>query len=543
MGYLRLAVGTATSVSTKGVVPDNYNPKQLYVEIKNAAGAIVESTDNYTEWEGKQFKLKAGAYTITASSNGFDGNASGTDIPYYKGSTQVTVTEGKEMTAKIICKLANVKVTVSFDDSFTKSFKSAVVLIESKVAGISGQNIMMGVQNKSVYFPEGDLKATITVINNAGKPNTLSRDFTKVKARDHYILNYRVSESGSVGDITVSVDETEKEYTYGITVPVTSSTQLEVTSANAWSNFALLEGKIASIKEGVELDPTCMKFEYKTESAAEWSECNATKEGDSFKATLKGLTPATSYSYRLSYDKAGDNYASDAKVFTTETAKILPNGNMDSWYKNGKTWYANLESNFFWDSSNPGTTTGAGAMVNVNPTQGNNSKVHTAGGQSAELRSQFASAIGIGKFAAGSLYSGKFNSLVSTKGAKIDFGQSFTERPTQLRGWFQYSTGKIDYQGESQPNNTVGKGDQDLWSAYIVLTTGTYQLNNTDMAGTSKDFAKLLADDTDNFVVAYGALPDEQCVASSTWKEFTINLVYKNLEKKPTHIIVVFSSS
>ncbi|WP_455635736.1 DUF4493 domain-containing protein [Parabacteroides sp.] len=545
MGYLRLAVGTATSVSTKGVVPDNYNPKQLYVEIKNAAGIIVESTDNYTEWEGKQFKLKAGAYTITASSNGFDGNASGVDIPYYKGSTQVTVIEGKEMTADIICKLANVKVTVNFDDSFTKSFKSAVVLIESKVAGISGQNIMMGVQNKSVYFPEGDLKATITVINNAGKPNTLSRDFTKVKARDHYILNYRVSESGSVGDITVNVDETEKEYTYRITVPIISLTQLEVTSANAWSNFALLEGKIASIKEGVELDPAYMKFEYKTESAAEWSECSATKEGDSFKAALKGLTPATSYSYRLSYDKAGDNYTSDAKSFTTEATKALPNGNMDGWYKSGSTWYANTDaSNFFWDSSNPGTTTGiAETFVNINPTLSNTSTVHTAGGKSAELKSHGIDVFGIKKFAAASLYSGRFNDLVGTDGAKIDFGQSFTTRPTQLKGWFQYFTGDIDWCGANQPANTVAKGDQDLWSAYIVLTTGTYQLNNTDMAGTSKDFAKLLADDTDNFVVAYGALPNEQCVASSTWKEFTINLVYKNLEKKPTHIIVVFSSS
>ena len=109
-----------------------------------------------------------------------------------------------------------------------------------------------------------------------------------------------------------------------------------------------------------------------------------------------------------------------------------------------------------------------------------------------------------------------------------------------MRGWFQYSAGKIDYLEGAQP---VAIGDPDLWSAYIVLTTGTYQLNNTDMAGTSKDFAKLLADDADNFVVAYGALPDAQCVASSAWKEFTIDLVYKNLEKKPTHIIVVFSSS
>lgn len=133
VGYLRVEIGTATSVSTKSTVPENYNPKQLYVEIKNEAGSVVESTENYAEWEGKQLKLKAGSYTITASSNGFDGNASGVDIPYYKGSTKVTVLEGKEMTADIICKLANVKVTVNFDDSFKKIFCecSCVSRIES----------------------------------------------------------------------------------------------------------------------------------------------------------------------------------------------------------------------------------------------------------------------------------------------------------------------------------------------------------------------------------------------------------------------------
>ena len=124
----------------------------------------------------KQLKLKSGTYMITASSNGFDGNASGVDIPYYKGSTQVTIVAGKEVTASITCTLANVKVTVNFEDSFTNSFKSAVVLIESKVPGISGQNLMMGAQNKSIYFPEGDLKATITVINKANQTHTLSQD-------------------------------------------------------------------------------------------------------------------------------------------------------------------------------------------------------------------------------------------------------------------------------------------------------------------------------------------------------------------------------
>ena len=91
------------------------------------------------------------------------------------------------------------------------------------------------------------------------------------------------------------------------------------------------------------------------------------------------------------------------------------------------------------------------------------------------MKSQYASAFGIGKFAAASLYAGSFVELVGTNGAKINFGQPFTARPTQLTGWYQFSTGEIDYCGSNQPANTVKKGDTDLWSAYVVLTTGTYE--------------------------------------------------------------------
>ena len=53
----------------------------------------------------------------------------------------------------------------------------------------------------------------------------------------------------------------------------------------------------------------------------------------------------------------------------------------------------------------------------------------------------------------------------------------------------------------------------------------------------------MLQDDNDSFVVAYGILPDAECVPSAEWKRFSIDLVYKNLKVKPTHIIIVISSS
>lgn len=55
MGYLRLDVTAVSSTNTKSAVPENYNPKQLHVEIKDASGNIVKRTDNFDlEWKGKE---------------------------------------------------------------------------------------------------------------------------------------------------------------------------------------------------------------------------------------------------------------------------------------------------------------------------------------------------------------------------------------------------------------------------------------------------------------------------------------------------------
>lgn len=542
-GYLRVNVGTLVSVNPQNTrIAAGYNPKQIALEILDSSNKVVKSVADWTDLEGVQLELEAGTYTINASSNGFDGSESGIDIPYYAGSAQVAVQTGKEVTATVTCTLANVKVTVNFDESFVKAFQSAAATVASKVSGVNPLNFVMGTASGSAYFPVGDLTATIAVTNKAGIQHSQTNEITNVKARDHYILNYKVASSGN-GSVNVVVDGTEKTYTYTFEVPTKSTTKLQVNAANAWSRFASLEGEVVS--SASTLDDANMTFEYKASDATAWTSLAPTKDGNLFKATLKGLEPNKTYSYRLKYSDGAEEYMSDAVSFTTEGVTALVNGNLDGWYKSGKTWYAASQDYFttnggsFWDSSNPGTTTGAGALINVNPTQGNSATVHTMGGQSAELKSQYASAFGIGKFAAASLYAGKFNSLVGTNGAKIDFGQPFTSRPTQLHGFFQYTAGVIDYKGDSTPADLGIVKDKtlDQCAVYIALTTKAYQVNNTDLS-TFIDF------NNDPGIVAYGELPASDCVSTNgAWKEFAIDLKYHSLTTKPTHIIVVCSSS
>ena len=542
-GYLIIEAIPYAGVTTKSSVPENYNPTQLQVEIRNAAGELVKSTDNYEKnWKGTRIDLPAGNYTITASSAGFDGQASGFDIPYYVGTQTVTVTNRKEVQADVVCRLANVKVSVAFDATFQSTFKSAQVTIASKVSGIAAQVVRMGTAYSAIYLPEGNFTAKVELTNKANQTHSLTREFTDVKARDHFQLNYKVVEQGNAS-ITVEADSQEQLFSFTFNVSKQVVTSLGVKMPNTWSTFAYLEGEVTSFTGT--MDPAGMTFEWKRPEESQWNSLPAQQNGQSYTQKLTGLTPGTNYQYRMSYTKGEESYTSEALTFSTETQTELPNGKMDDWYKNDKTWYAISAADYqsgnrFWDSSNPGSTTGAGALINVNPTTGNSSVVHTPGGQSAQFKSQYLSAMGIGKFAAASLYAGQFMNLVGTSGAKLRFGQPFTARPTQLRGWAQYAGVSIDYKGENQPAGTVNKGDPDLWSAYIALVDlgsadGIY-VDNTDMS-TFPNY------DTDERVVAYGALPDSECGNTTDWKQFTINLVYRSLTRKPTHIIIVLSSS
>ena len=547
-GCLRILAET-TGITSR--VIEGYNPKQLAVQIVNASGVTVESTDDFSEWEtaGKTFRLAPGTYTIKAASYGFDGSESGFDVPYYAGSVQATVKAGTTTVANLTCTLANVKVSVEFDETFKTAFKSANAVVKSAVSGVASQTFVMGETTKAAYFPVGNLTSTITVVNKLDKTYSAENVVDNVKARDWVKFVYKAKETGT-GGVKVDIADNGHKYTFTFDVTMEDNKSIDdltmvMNDANSFATCAYVEGSITAKKgEGV-VDPAKMFIEYKKASASEWTSVAATVNGtDAYKATLTGLTAETAYQYRMAYRDGDTNFESEAKSFTTEAATALINGNMNDWYKSGKTWYACSESYFstngssFWDSSNPGTTTGAGALVNKNPTQGNATTVHTAGGKSAELKSQYASAFGIGKFAAASLYTGKFNKLQGADGAVIDFGQPFTARPTQLHGYFQYTSAKINYVGKDTPAsaNIVKNQTDDICSIYIALTTEVKTVDNT-VVSTFVNW------ETDPAVVAYGELPASDCVTTNGWKEFTIDLKYHNLTAKPTHIIIVCSSS
>lgn len=518
VGYLSLSVGRDASTETKAPA-EGYTGKQIGVQIINAKNVVVKQTDNWEDWKGTALELPIGSYTIKASSSGFDGSEAAWEAPYYTASQVVTIENGQSENVKLVCTLANVKVTVNYDADLIAAFKSVAATVNTMPFPTT--------ETRSAYFPVGKLTAAITVVSETKGSNTLTKEFADVKARDHYILNYKMAESGT-GNVTVKVDPTTNKYEYTFTI---GKLEKDCTlSANAWSNFAYLT---ATDLSGTTAEMT-FKFQYRKQGDENWIDLAANVAGKGYTTDkITGLTAGTTYEYQL-VATTGDvsETIGKAGTFTTETILALQNAGFEDWYKNDKIWYAASSSvfsagNYMWDTSNPG-----GGKFGYNPTTGDTNVKH-GGNYSAKLESQYA----VIKFAAASLYYGRFNSLQGTSGAKIDFGQAFTSRPTAFHGYYQYAPVAIDNVGSKQPSGTVSKGDMDICSIYIALSKKKYTVDNTD-ASTFINFAN------DDNIIAYGELPASDCVnTNGNWKEFTINLKYKNITDKPSYLIIVCSSS
>ena len=585
IGYLRLQMGVNESTNTKA--GEVYNPEQMAVQIIRTDGTVVEETSNFAaEWQGKQIALPVGTYTLQASSAGFDGQSSGFNKPYYAGQTEFVIEKGKEINATVTCTLANVKVTVNFDKSFQKYFKAATVTVgeneteEESAAtdpSITPLVFEMGKEQGSGYFPAIDLQAKLELTNLQDETFSQTDAIRNVKPRDHYILNYSVGIGE--GSINIDVDETRHTYTFNINISTTPKTSLAAPTVNAWGKLAYLEGSVISAVET--LDTSLMKFQYRKKGDTEWADASTTTydetpaqgttpttdEGDktpkgTFKATLTGLTPETEYECRLVY--ADEEYSSDATSFTTEATPALYNGNFDDWHQYGKIWYAIHANdatsddgeflNSYWDSGNPGAAT-----MSKNPTV-STQDTPTGVGQAAMLSSQFVGIFGIGKFAAGNIYTGHYcETIMDPMGARIRFGQEFASRPTQLKGWYKYTRGtSIDQSQNDACKAELEQSGGDKCAIYIALADNVGFTDNNMRPAAFEINNSLSADDPANFkykytidfsennpnIVAYGTITDEEAKGTNgEWKEFTINLEYRDLTRKPKYIIVVASAS
>lgn len=288
---------------------------------------------------------------------------------------------------------------------------------------------------------------------------------------------------------------------------------------DAWVKVAYLRGTGQSGQEH--------GFKYRKDGG-EWITVDPSlvvSTGGSFTARITGLEPQQDYSVVAI---SGTDEGSEVS-FRTQPLIPLENPSFDQWHLSGKIWNPWAEGGQpFWDTGNKGATT----LGDSNTQPGDPAPGLT--GHSARLESRFVGIAGLGKFAAGNLFAGKYVRTDGTNGI-LNFGQPYTSRPTRLKGKFNYTTGPIDYYSTSNPDFTAYKDKPDTCIVYIALIDGDPVEIRT------KPSERKLFNPKDASVIAYA----EMAAGASTggWREFSIELDYRATNRVPTYIVLTCSAS
>lgn len=244
--------------------------------------------------------------------------------------------------------------------------------------------------------------------------------------------------------VDVYQQEVVETITYTVR-PNLSVMTMPVNDGEVWAKHVVLRGFCDPSGTGV-------YFRYGVSGTNEntWLQtANVQPDGDgNVQTQITGLTAGTTYEYKLYATLNGDPLEGEISTFVTEEAAQLPNSGFEDWHhENGATWRIFAEgSTMFWDSGNEGASTGSAAILGAkNPTQRDNT-VLNSGQYSAKLQSQYVGLGGsLGKFAAGNIFTGKYNQTLGTSGGLLEWGREFTTRPTKMKGWYKYAPVVIDY--------------------------------------------------------------------------------------------------
>ena len=263
-------------------------------------------------------------------------------------------------------------------------------------------------------------------------------------------------------------------------------------------------------------------------NGGEWQEVVAQAGANGmYTATITNLSPATNYSYKLVIDGAD---AGKGLAIATAAGAQIPNGDMENWSEDATGIIVPFAAGEpeFWLTGNKGA-----AMANAVLTQASNDvRPGSTGVRSAHLKSQKASVMGIGKFAAGNLFTGTF--ALNGMDGIVTFGRdfTFTAKPKSLSFWMKNNEGTID-----EGSHASGT---DIYTVMVIITDGTTFAVNT------KDTSSFLVLDelkNKDGVIAWGYITGTDSRAD--WTEETINLTYRpGMESaKPKKLIVSFTPS
>lgn len=279
--------------------------------------------------------------------------------------------------------------------------------------------------------------------------------------------------------------------------------------------------------QGVVLDSaaTNVAIKYRT-VGGEWNSLETTKstEANIYSAYLE-FGQGQSYEYALFIN---DVAVGNVLSITTPVGIQIPEADMENWTnKDNKIWCPTSSLlSATWDTGNHAT----GGMNLGNLTSPSDDvRPGSTGTKSAYMASMKAAVFGIGAFAAGNLFVGKFVDI-DGMGGIVDFGKpiDLTLRPKAVKMWMKSNCGTIN-----EGSHTSGI---DLTKIFICLCDRTepYRVNTNDKETL---FNPLTAPN----VIAHGVF--ESTTSVPEWTELVIPIEYKDNNTKPNFLVFTLTCS
>lgn len=480
----------------------------------------------------------------------------------YKGSKEFTITNGNVTNVEVVANVNNAVTCISFNKTVAENFAAGYTLTigldadtqlvyDAAKSGSEGYFIIAGLDEPSFTWTFNG-----TLLKD-GSAFTKTGTIEGIQTGKMYKMNFKYTIKDGDLVFTLMVDTTTETFDDTIIFePV--STGLALSPAHEiWAAHATVHADI----DPAENAGATVKFAYSSDDST-WLEKDGVDNGDgTWKAYVDHLTPSTEYTYKLMIN---GEQVGDPLTFTTEAAPRLPNGSFEYVSKvTGKSYYKFYDpscgvedgSYMFWGSGNgegPDGVNGSASMDIIITTIDTNDKID--GKQS--VVAQTSSMVGV--LAAGNIFTGQFAGLVGTSGGKVNFGRPWTSRPTALKLYCKYNTGKMNIIKGAPAGVSLSSNDYDRAQIKFALGTWNYKTYggtaqspvhiNTTSESTFVDYTK------DGSTIAYGDLiiyNDGYSISGGTkvlattsgWIEYTIPLNYKDLTKTPTHIIISCASS
>lgn len=249
-GYLQLALEKDLSVITKANISISEEP--LSVEVKNAQGEVVKKYDDfYAEATSARIVLPSGAYTIQAYSKKDMRNPGFGQAYYASPVTPVTVGAGEVQTLRLVCVLANVKVSVEYTEAVRAYFKK----YQATVSNTHGSVLFNETERRAAYFAPEPISVSLDLINNTDQPFSVKKEISETKPREYYKLRFDIEvspEDEAGADFNIIIEAMDADTTFVLKVPVSGSSygkEKPVFEGEDWPSFEA--GKGTTIRQKI----------------------------------------------------------------------------------------------------------------------------------------------------------------------------------------------------------------------------------------------------------------------------------------------------